>query len=125
MIATADADVDGPLFLAVHQSDPLAAPLLDELAVEYGARYGGTAGPEYDDLRAYPAEEFDPPHGALILAVCDGVPVAGGAFRRTTRRPRSSNASGRRRRIASEVTADVSWPSWSALRGSAVTDVST
>ncbi len=82
VVATTDVAIDGPLFLAVHQSDPLAAPLLDELAVEYGTRYGGSAGSEYDDLRAYPAEEFEPPHGAHILAVCDGIPVAGGAFRR-------------------------------------------
>ena len=69
-------------FVAVHQNDPLAAPLLDELAVEYGSRYGDLAGSEYFDLRAYPAEEFAPPGGALIVAACDGVPVAGGAFRR-------------------------------------------
>lgn len=33
-------------------------------------------------MRAYPAEEFAPPGGALILALHDGIPVAGGAFRR-------------------------------------------
>jgi GNAT superfamily N-acetyltransferase len=63
--------------------DPLAAPLLDELTVEYGTRYGDSVvGGEYGELRAYPAEEFAPPGGALIVAVSDGVPVAGGAFRR-------------------------------------------
>jgi GNAT superfamily N-acetyltransferase len=66
----------------VEQSDPLAAPLLDELTVEYKTRYGPLSGTEYEDLRAYPAEEFAPPGGALVLALVDGVPVAGGAFRR-------------------------------------------
>lgn len=70
------------LFVVVHQSDPLAAPLLDELTAEYWARYGLSSGPEYQDLRAYPAEEFAPPSGALVLALIDGVPVAGGAFRK-------------------------------------------
>jgi GNAT superfamily N-acetyltransferase len=65
------------------QTDPLAAPLLDELTVEYGTRYADSiVGGEYGDLRAYLAEEFAPPGGALIVAVSDGVPVAGGAFRR-------------------------------------------
>ncbi|MBI3214445.1 MAG: GNAT family N-acetyltransferase [Mycobacterium sp.] len=73
---------DSLQFIAVHQSDPLAAPLLDELTVEYDTRYQGRAGGEYRDLRAYPAAEFEPPAGALIVALSDGVPVAGGAFRR-------------------------------------------
>ncbi len=79
--ATTNTRVDGVQFVAVHQNDPLATPLLDELTVEYGTRYGGSAGQEYVDLRAYPAEEFEPPGGVLIVAVSNGVPVAGGAFR--------------------------------------------
>lgn len=70
------------MFVPVRQDDPLAAPLLDGLATEYGARYGDTIGDEYRDLRAYPAEEFAPPGGVLIVTLVDGVPVAGGAFRR-------------------------------------------
>ena len=54
------------------------------------------------DLRAYPAEEFDPPAGVLIVAVSNGVPVAGGAFRRydpsTAELKRMWTASGHRRR---------------------------
>lgn len=73
---------DALRFVEVHQTDPLAAPLLDELSVEYRTRYDGAAGPEYQDLRAYPPEEFEPPHGALIIALRDGEPLAGGAFRR-------------------------------------------
>ncbi|MCW2515100.1 MAG: hypothetical protein JWR11_4142 [Mycobacterium sp.] len=69
-------------FLEVRQDHPLVAPLLDDLTVEYGSRYGAAIGAEYRDLRAYPAKEFAPPGGALIVALSDDVPVAGGAFRR-------------------------------------------
>ena len=69
-------------FVAVHQDDPLAAPLIEELALEYATRYGRTPGEQYNELRAYPAEEFAEPGGVLVVAVSDGVPVAGGAFRR-------------------------------------------
>jgi GNAT superfamily N-acetyltransferase len=71
-----------PQFAVVHQSDPLAAPLLDELGLEYSSRYGDRLPPEYTDLRAYPADEFAAPGGALLLAIVGGEPVAGGAFRR-------------------------------------------
>lgn len=67
--------------LSVHQNDPLAAPLLDELAFQYKSRYRRRVAPEYSDLPAYPAEEFEPPGGAFIVAILNGVPVAGGAFR--------------------------------------------
>lgn len=68
-------------FVEVHQSDPLAAPLIEELALEYATRYDSTPGQMYSELKAYPASEFEPPGGALIVAISDGVPVAGGAFR--------------------------------------------
>lgn len=74
-------DTNSLQFVAVHQSDPLAAPLIEELALEYATRYGRTPGEQYSELRAYPAEEFEPPGGALIVAISNGVPVAGGAFR--------------------------------------------
>jgi GNAT superfamily N-acetyltransferase len=67
--------------LSVHQNGPLAAPLLDELSFEYKSRYRRRVAPEYRDLPAYPAEEFEPPGGAFIVAILNGVPVAGGAFR--------------------------------------------
>jgi GNAT superfamily N-acetyltransferase len=79
---TADGALDSLQFVAVPQDHPFAAPLLDELAIEYGTRYGNGAGAEYTDLRAYPAEEFEQPAGALIVALLNEVPVAGGAFRR-------------------------------------------
>lgn len=67
---------------AVAQGDPLAAPLLDELAVEYSGRYGGSADEVRHELTTYPAAEFAPPDGALLVVVEDEGPVAGGAFRR-------------------------------------------
>ncbi|MEU6622458.1 GNAT family N-acetyltransferase [Streptomyces litmocidini] len=66
--------------LSVHRTtttDPLARPLLDELAYEYTTRYGSA-----HDLHHYPAAEFAPPHGAFLLLLERGRPVAGGAFRR-------------------------------------------
>lgn len=67
--------------VAVHQDDPLASPLLEELALEYSSRYGLSPGEQYSELRAYPAHEFAPPGGVLIVALEAGAPVAGGAFR--------------------------------------------
>ncbi|GAA1460611.1 GNAT family N-acetyltransferase [Williamsia maris] len=66
----------------VDQSDPRAQPLLAELAVEYSSRYGGTADEMYADLVAYPAAEFAPPDGALVVIARGDEVVAGGAFRR-------------------------------------------
>jgi ribosomal protein S18 acetylase RimI-like enzyme len=69
-------------FVAVGQGDPLAVPLIDELAVEYAERYGGLRDRVHAWLRGYPAAEFEPPAGALFMGLSDGVPVVGGAFRR-------------------------------------------
>ena len=69
-------------FLAVGQDDPLAAPLIDELAVEYATRYGGTRDRVHAWLRGYPGAEFEAPEGGLLIGLIAGVPVTGGAFRR-------------------------------------------
>jgi GNAT superfamily N-acetyltransferase len=80
--SVADSAPTALQFTVVHQHDPLATPLLDELAVEYSSRYGGSATEEAAELHGHPAHEFVPPHGVLVVATLDDVPVAGGAFRR-------------------------------------------
>jgi GNAT superfamily N-acetyltransferase len=99
---TTDTGIDVPDFVAVHQTHPLTAPQLAELAIEYTTRYGGDAERKHSELLEYPAEEFEPPEGALIVALSSGVPVAGGAFRRydatTAELKRIWTASANRRR---------------------------
>jgi len=68
--------------VAVSPDDPLAAPLFADLAAEYDRRYGDLFGGASEELTRYPAAEFLPPDGELVLLLSDGVPVAGGAFRR-------------------------------------------
>lgn len=67
-------------FLAVGQDDPLAAPLLAELATEYARRYGGTEDRVMAWLRSHPAEDFAAPGGGLLIGVIGDRPVTGGAF---------------------------------------------
>ncbi len=69
-------------FVEVHQDDELAQPLIAELAVEYATRYDGTEERVLRWLRGYPADEFGPPHGGMLIGLEDGRPVTGGAFRR-------------------------------------------
>ncbi len=69
-------------FVAVRQTDPLAEPLLAELAVEYSQRYGGTEAGVAAWLRGHPAAEFAEPDGALLIGLLGGEPVTGGAFQR-------------------------------------------
>jgi GNAT superfamily N-acetyltransferase len=79
------AAVNRLLFVAVGQQDPLAEPLLAELAVEYASRYGATEDAVSKWLRGYPADEFAPPGGGLLIglsAASGSQPVTGGAFRR-------------------------------------------
>jgi GNAT superfamily N-acetyltransferase len=69
-------------FVAVGQDDPLATPLIDELAIEYADRYGGVRDRVHAWLRGYPAAEFEAPDGGLVIGLLAGTPVTGGAFRR-------------------------------------------
>jgi GNAT superfamily N-acetyltransferase len=69
-------------FVAVGQADPLAEPLLIELADEYATRYASTAERISAWLRGYPADEFAAPDGGMLIGLLDGTPVTGGAFRR-------------------------------------------
>ena len=69
-------------FVAVGQEDPLAEPLLAELAVEYATRYGATEDAVSKWLRGYPPDQFAPPDGGLLIGLLNDQPVTGGAFRR-------------------------------------------
>jgi len=69
-------------FVTAGQDDLLAQPLLNELALEYAQRYENTTQAVLGWLQSYPAAEFTPPHGDLVIGVIDGAPVTGGAFRR-------------------------------------------
>jgi GNAT superfamily N-acetyltransferase len=68
--------------VSVHPDDPVAAPLFADLAVEYDTRYGDLFGGASEELTRYPVTEFLPPSGDFVLLLAEGVPVAGGAFRR-------------------------------------------
>jgi GNAT superfamily N-acetyltransferase len=68
-------------FLVVGPDDPLAQPLLADLAVEYAQRYGGTPEMHLSWLPV-PAAELAPPDGGLLIGLLNGVPVTGGAFLR-------------------------------------------
>lgn len=68
-------------FVSAAHNDPLAEPLLAELAVEYAERYGGTPSTHLTWLPV-PEAELAPPDGGLLIGVLDGVAVTGGAFRR-------------------------------------------
>ena len=69
-------------FVAVGQGDPLAEPLLAELALEYASRYGATEEAVSRWLRTYPATKFAPPAGGMLIGLMNGCPVTGGAFER-------------------------------------------
>jgi GNAT superfamily N-acetyltransferase len=60
-------------------TDPEVAPLLAELTEEYAARYGAVSAGE---MNRYPATEFLPPGGVLLILSEDGESVAGGAYKR-------------------------------------------
>ncbi|WP_081974261.1 GNAT family N-acetyltransferase [Sphingomonas taxi] len=66
--------------------DPLARPLLEGLLGEYDRRYGDlpdhAGAAEQEVYHRYPAEAFEPPHGAFLLLLRDGEPIAGGGFMR-------------------------------------------
>ncbi|HTX94086.1 MAG TPA: GNAT family N-acetyltransferase [Mycobacterium sp.] len=68
-------------FVSATHNDPLAQPLLAELALEYADRYGGTPTTHLQWLPV-PEAELAPPDGGLLIGLVGGVAVTGGAFRR-------------------------------------------
>ena len=61
----------------VRFGDPEVAPLLDGLGEEYEVRYGSA-----DELSSVDEREWEPPGGAFLVLIEEGVVVAGGALRR-------------------------------------------
>lgn len=100
--------------LKLPMHDPRVRPMLDELAVEYDARYRDLfgRGAAAEDLYKYPAKEFAAPHGALLILQENGQSVAGGAFRRfdaTTAELKRiwTHSAHRRRGLARRVLAEL------------------
>jgi GNAT superfamily N-acetyltransferase len=67
-------------FVPVALADPLAQPLIVELADEYAQRYGGEPARYLEWLVDGPEDEFAEPHGGMLIGVLDGHSVTGGAF---------------------------------------------
>lgn len=86
--------------LTLDPDDPRLAPLLTDLRVEYGSRYGRDTPNSL--LTEVPPSDFRPPVGTFLLLLENGVPVAGGALRRrdaeTGEVKRMWTAAGHRRR---------------------------
>lgn len=61
-------------------NDPVLAPLLRDLMVEYTTRYGGPS--PYTTLTEVPTTDFVAPDGAFLALTEDGETIAGGALRR-------------------------------------------
>ena len=74
----------GDRFARVSVDDPLAKPLLEELAWEYRSRYEAYVPVEHleEEMRRYPGESFAAPEGAFLLLLREGRAIAGGAFMR-------------------------------------------
>src|SRR5262245_41545573 len=67
-------------FVPAGLTDPLAQPLLTQLAVEYAERYEITAPAVLAWLQDHPDDEFAPPGGGMLIGTLDGRPVTGGGF---------------------------------------------
>ncbi|GAB3022803.1 N-acetyltransferase [Mycobacterium bourgelatii] len=74
------AAADQVNFVPVALDDPLAQPLLAELAAEYAQRYEMEEDAIAAWLRDGPPGEFEAPDGGMLIGVLDGHPVTGGAF---------------------------------------------
>ncbi|GAA2016102.1 NADPH-dependent FMN reductase [Nakamurella flavida] len=96
--------------LRVTADDPRARPLLTDLVVEYGTRYGRPSA--NTQLTEVPISDFVPPHGTFLLLQENGEIVAGGALRRYDERTAEvkrvwTAARHRRRGLAVRVMAEL------------------
>ncbi|SDO92834.1 FMN reductase, SsuE family [Nakamurella panacisegetis] len=64
----------------VNVGDPELQPLLDDLVIEYGTRYGAVT--PHSQLTEVPVTDFDAPHGVFLVLTQNGETIAGGAIRR-------------------------------------------
>ena len=64
----------------VQVGDPELQPLLDELVIEYGTRYGRIT--PHSQLTEVPVTDFEAPHGTFLVLTENGETIAGGALRR-------------------------------------------
>lgn len=62
--------------VACRASDPIAEPVLGHLSEDYEQRYPGST-----EIARMALTEFDPPRGAFVVILVDGVTVAGGGYR--------------------------------------------
>jgi GNAT superfamily N-acetyltransferase len=67
-------------FVPAGLNDPLAQPLLNELADEYAHRYGGERQRYAEWLISGPDGEFSHPRGGMLIGLLGGQTVTGGAF---------------------------------------------
>ena len=106
----------------VSADDTLAKPLLADLEREYDGRYGDFFGERAStELNRYPASDFAPPHGAFLVILEDGEPVAGGAFKRFDDRTAELKRVGRTPTIAAAASVDGSSPNSRPSHGTAGT----
>ena len=101
-------------FLYTTPTDPLAAPLIEELSFEYDSRYSEFyVGTDLvREMDRFPPETFGPPDGAFVLLLRDGVAIGGGALMRrdaTTAEVKRvwTNRTLRRQGIARRVMAEL------------------
>lgn len=73
-------ETDDDVVLRVSPGDDAAAPLLEDLVVEYGTRYGLST--PNTQLTEVPVADFEAPDGAFLVILRAGQTIAGGAIRR-------------------------------------------
>ena len=73
-------ETDDDVVLRVSPGDDAAAPLLEDLVVEYGTRYGLST--PNTQLTEVPVSDFEAPDGAFLVILRAGQTIAGGAIRR-------------------------------------------